>query len=54
MEVTKKPIATHLITLCQKLDYIQGEMESSHETAVFLGMPTNFRIDFYSSFGLHS
>jgi hypothetical protein len=36
-------LVNHLITLCQKLDYDQGELESSEETAMFLVMPSNFR-----------
>lgn len=41
--------ASHLITRFQKLEYVQGELESSCETTVFLGMPTNFRIDVQGS-----
>jgi hypothetical protein len=52
VDVIEKLLASHLITLFQKLEYVQGELESSGETTVFLGMPTDFRIDVQGSLNM--
>jgi hypothetical protein len=36
---------SHFITLFQKLEYVQGELESSDESSLFLGRPVNLRND---------